>query len=427
MKRDVTNWTKGCLECARCKVNSRQSTPKIEPLDIKCEKFSYLSMDIVGPLADSHGYRYLLTIIDLYSAFPIAVPLREISSETILQAFLAHWVSNFGVPERIKTDRGVQFISKAFQEAMQHYGIVHEKTLAYSPYQNYVERLHRTIKVSLRAGTPNTWLERLYLALLSLKTSYTEGIKQAPSNIVYGTNLRLPGEIIIPSNENANWSNHSEYGKKLANAMKFISSRKSNFKTIEGYRDPALETCTHVFVRNLKKKTSLEPHFLGPFQVIEKKDKYFRIMYGKNEENININRIKPAFFNVLESQLPPPPKNWLKLPLEMEQDINQSNTPQEQNPEEQTSGNDSEVQTQVSPEIPQGEKGISNKNKKRTASDGQAATSILKKSVMETKISNMPGITKKKVAFAPNQKNIRESFTTRSGRKTSKPASYREE
>ena len=150
-------------------------------------------------------------------------------------------------------------------------------------------------------------------------------------------------------------------------------------------------------------------------------------MYGKNEENININRIKPAFFNVLESQLPPPPKNWLKLPLEMEQDINQSNTPQEQNPEEQTSGNDSEVQTQVSPEIPQGEQGISNKNKKRTASDGQAATSILKKSVMETKISNIPGITKKKVAFAPNQKNIRESFTTRSGRKTSKPASYREE
>ena len=72
------------------------------------KRFSYINVDIVGP---SHGLSYLLTIVDRTTRWPEAIPLRDISTATYARALIYVWISRFGVPLDMPSDRGSQFTS----------------------------------------------------------------------------------------------------------------------------------------------------------------------------------------------------------------------------------------------------------------------------------------------------------------------------
>ena len=123
-------------------------------------RFDHVNVDIVGPLPTSAGYSYLLTIVDRYTRWPEAIPLTDIRAETCARAFLAQWISRFGVPSRITSDRGVQFTSSLWEAVMRIFGSDHCTTTAYHPQSNgRVERFHRQLKAALKAklAAPN-WI-----------------------------------------------------------------------------------------------------------------------------------------------------------------------------------------------------------------------------------------------------------------------------
>lgn len=54
-------------------------------------------------------------MIDRFSRWPEAIPLEEISAETISTAFYTHWVARFGAPYTVSTDQGPQFEATLFK------------------------------------------------------------------------------------------------------------------------------------------------------------------------------------------------------------------------------------------------------------------------------------------------------------------------
>ena len=64
----------------------------------------------------------MLTIIDRYTRYVSAIPIKDSSSISVVDAFLHGYVSHFGVPATLTTDRGAQFESNLWTQLMQCIG-----------------------------------------------------------------------------------------------------------------------------------------------------------------------------------------------------------------------------------------------------------------------------------------------------------------
>ena len=91
-----------------------------------------MHLDLVGPLPTSCvGHRYLLTIIDHSIRWFEAVPLADISAETVLEAFIISWVDRFGEPQCVTCDRGAQFTSSTWTDWCEDLQVEQRRRVAY--------------------------------------------------------------------------------------------------------------------------------------------------------------------------------------------------------------------------------------------------------------------------------------------------------
>lgn len=126
----------------------RLRKPSFHPVVVS----NHVHLDIEGPLPVSHSYRYILTMVDHFPHWPEAVPIHDITAETVSRAFIYAWVSRFRCPGTVKTDRERQFESSLFACLNLILGARHCRTTVYHPCANangMVERLHRQLKTAL--------------------------------------------------------------------------------------------------------------------------------------------------------------------------------------------------------------------------------------------------------------------------------------
>ena len=70
-------------------------------------------MDTKGPISPSlHNNSYIFVIIGAFSHFVVTNPAPHISSKLALQTFLHHWITKFGPPQYLVTDRGTEYINQ---------------------------------------------------------------------------------------------------------------------------------------------------------------------------------------------------------------------------------------------------------------------------------------------------------------------------
>ena len=83
------------------------------------------------------------------------------------------WISGFGSPAVISTDRGTQFELYLWQDLCYKLGVKHTRTTAYHPQSNgMVERLHRELKASIMSHiSVSTWPTVLPSVILGIRTT----------------------------------------------------------------------------------------------------------------------------------------------------------------------------------------------------------------------------------------------------------------
>ena len=135
------------------------------------------------------GMKFVLTCIDVFSKVGFAYPLKNKSSIWVIKGLKAAFKKAGGVPRKLQTDKGREFLNKAVSDFLKEVGVKQFASENDDVKCAVVERWNRTLKERLwRYFTRHTTLR--YVSVLptlvsSYNHSYHRSIGMSPSEVNY--------------------------------------------------------------------------------------------------------------------------------------------------------------------------------------------------------------------------------------------------
>lgn len=249
----------------------------------------------MGPLPQSEGFRYILTIVDRWTRWPEVVPMKAMTSKDCANALLEGWVSRFGIPEIITTDRGRQFESSLWRELGRFLGFKSTRTTSFHPQANgLVERFHRSLKAALMAklSKASDWHGELPWVLLGLRSAIKEDLGYSPAQATYGESIRIPGRFFCTDPIPIGGSFVSDVRRKIE---KFPYVNPKRHGSISPYASSALYKVKFVFVRVDSISPPLTPPYVGPYKILERHADFFVLDINGRSDSVSTDRLKPAY------------------------------------------------------------------------------------------------------------------------------------
>ena len=127
-------------------------------------------------------------------------------------------------------------------------------------------------------------MDALPLVLLGIQTTVKEDLSATVAEMVYGTTLWLPGEFFQVSDSNSiiDPTDYVSQQKRTCNV--FTQPLLAQYKETLMYLRHWLQL--HVFVRHDTTRKPLQPQYDGPYLVLDKKNKIFRLDINGHKDSV---------------------------------------------------------------------------------------------------------------------------------------------
>lgn len=343
--RVVETFLKRCVACAKYKRGKPTSQGKLQEMKVG-GPWERLGIDVTGSHPRSrNGFCYMLTVIDYFSKWADAYPMRNQEAGTIAKLLVEKVFSYQGVPIQILTDRGTNFESHLFKALCEKLDIDKVRSTAFKPSTNgLVERLHHTLNSMLAkviAGNQRDWDEHVPYVMAAYRATPQDSTGFSPNMLLMGREVRIPLDVLIGEPE--------EEGRPLG-TCEFVIERAEHMRAAyqlarlnlgkaaerqKKYYDLRVRPKEYqegdwVWVFQPRRQKGLSPKwhnfFTGPFRIIQ----YLGPVNLKVQKSP---RSKPLVVHVdkVKKCYTPPPEEWreidtmldvvesLTLPLEEEQ------------------------------------------------------------------------------------------------------------
>ncbi|GBM13506.1 Transposon Ty3-G Gag-Pol polyprotein [Araneus ventricosus] len=180
-----------CFECLVNKIPSGRRQGFLHPILTGRRPFAIVHLDHLGPLVtSSKRNKELLVIIDNMTRFVRLCPVRDTSSKNVLKS-VKSFVEDFGLPNRIISDRDYCFTSQEFQRFCGENGILHTLNSTSHPQGNgMVERIHRTILstivTSMEKDDQRDWDSKIKETERNLNNTVNKTLGKTPFEVLHG-------------------------------------------------------------------------------------------------------------------------------------------------------------------------------------------------------------------------------------------------
>lgn len=313
-----------CEHCSQCQIfdnpkvgneSGRQyPLPSVEP-------FERWGADFIQLPESKEGFKWVLTIIDHSTGWPIVVPLKEATSANVADVFVKEIFYQFGVPSEILTDRGLNFLSKDMMRFYKGAHIRKLNTSGYHPRTNgKCERLNGILEKALfklnNTGDETRWPEFLQEALFSVRINENTVTGWSPFELLYGVKPWLIGDqaklrpAVLP--DDASSASAAAEGRR-ARLVDLTEARRcakdaqevraaENKARFDGAVDKrgtfrSYEVGELVKLRN-ESRTKGQPNWHGPFEVFDcLGGNVYRLVEPSGSlfpHPVNGNRLQPA-------------------------------------------------------------------------------------------------------------------------------------
>jgi transposase InsO family protein len=281
MRRDVFEYVKRCDICQKHKrsyLRVPMQTQYIPP-----EPFHTVSMDIVGPVPKStYGEEYILVIQDMLTRWVEFAALKQTDTQSILTAFLKCWVTRYGAPRRVLTDRGTNFVSNMALAFYRFFGINKIHTTAYRPQGNGAnERMHQELtkylSMFLQGQSTSRWVFLLNEARWAYNTAYNQALRRSPYEALFAS-LPPLGPLGIPQPE----ANHESFEKYFGRRRQDIVATRKHIQTVLAQAQEAararFNAHSHaipfrvgdwVLYKNHNPRHKWDQKYLGPWKIVD--------------------------------------------------------------------------------------------------------------------------------------------------------------
>ena len=286
MQQEISLYVDACDICLKKAQKQKLKSP-LQPFNGKYPN-DIVQFDLMENLPQNpKGYKSILVIVDRFTSWVEAVPLRDTKSTTIAKALLDTWIARNGVPGQLHSDRGPNFTSEVIQIVCKLMGSSKTFTTAYRPMSDGgAEAAVKIVKNLLKgfcSEHPQKWPDLLQQCLFAYRTSIHSGTGYSPFFLHRGHSARIPMDILLGTFNQKQFNNHQRYAYDLYKTLKHtynyveenLRQRRDFTKRQYDKRSNVVPfgVGQYVYVwrpRPPNNKNKFYNHFCGPYKITKK-------------------------------------------------------------------------------------------------------------------------------------------------------------
>ena len=200
MNKDIWKYIANCSLC--CRKRAKAQSYEMQMTEITDRPFGKIAINLVTECeTSSSGNRHILIIIDHLTGWLEAFPIPDTSADTIVLAFINHYLPVHMCSRYILLDNCNEFKNQLMDQVLQQLNINHIFSAPYHPQSNgKLEVFHKYLKPTLKKLCEkdlSNWDKYINKVLASYPVTLNLATAEAPFFLVSGRDLDLPLHQIL--------------------------------------------------------------------------------------------------------------------------------------------------------------------------------------------------------------------------------------
>jgi hypothetical protein len=317
MSRYVGQYSRTCDLCQRTKIRRSAPPGEMHALEIPENRWDTVSVDFIVELPDSHGYDATMNVVDTVSKRAHFIPTNTtITAAGAAKLFLQHVWKLHGLPRKVVSDRGSQFVGEFTRELYRLLGIKIAASTAYHPQTDgQTERVNQELEQYLRlfvSERQDNWDELLPFAEFQYNNHIHSSTRQTPFMLDTGRDPRMGFE---PQEAPSLLESVNEFKQRMEESLSeakaaLVKSKQDMERYYNRRRRPAptFEPGEKVFldasdIHTTRPSRKLSHRMIGPYVVEERVGSHaYRLKLP-----LSLSRLHPVFHVVKLAPYPMDP------------------------------------------------------------------------------------------------------------------------
>ena len=141
-------YIRACKTCQTAKLDRQKKAAPLHPHEVPEKPWHTILIDMMGPLPISKGFDTILVVVDKFTKKSYFLPTNStVTSKGIVILYRDRIFVEHGLPEKVISDRGSQFVSKFMKELYEVLGIKGNPSTDYHPQTDrQMEQVNQEVK-----------------------------------------------------------------------------------------------------------------------------------------------------------------------------------------------------------------------------------------------------------------------------------------
>jgi hypothetical protein len=221
------------------------------------EKWAIYFVGPINPPGKRTGERYIITATKYLTRWVEARAVKDYSETTAVHFIFDDIITRFRCPKILMSDQGTHFINKTVEVLTKDFAVHHQTSTPYHPQENgTIEAFNKILETTLTKiciVNRDDWDLRVHALLWAYRTTCKKLTMQTPFKLVYGLEVVVPMEYLVPSSRIVAFTGMDDTGPVQERLSQLVELEEDRF--IAGFHQQVQKEREKAYHdRHIKKK-----------------------------------------------------------------------------------------------------------------------------------------------------------------------------